>query len=279
MSMPPVKYSVILPTHKRDVSALRALESVLKQNYDPQRFEVLIVANPHSKFLQDEVAKWAYTCQNRRPQCQYLTSRLGVNAAKNVGLEKARGEVMVFIDDDCEWISRNHFNQLDQHYQDFQTDGVGGVYIDPPNCSVFVSAYNLMSTLWLKKFVFRDLQTLQLLGGNSSYRRKCFENYRFDENILYGADEVHLNKTLMASDKKLRFDQNLSVRHSAHGDASSFFWRAIRQGQNKMKIPRPFGVTWPLVEMLRASIRQPREFFLVGCHWGLQQMAFLWQNK
>lgn len=271
-----MKYSVILPTHLRDHSALQALDSVLKQNYEIHEYEVLIIANPHSEFLERQTSLRA---QKGRP-VRYLQSAVGVNIAKNLGVCEARGEVVVFLDDDCLWSNTTHLLQLDKMYSDSRVGGVGGFYQDPyVGNTVFISAFNLMSNLWLKKYIDEGGRTSQFLGGHSSYRREVFRNLQFDESIPYGGDEVGLHAKLSKRGVILRIDEKLQVQHAAYGGWSTFIQRALKHGQNKKKFSSPAGHSWPLVEMAKAFLAQPGLFVVASMYWTFQQAAFLWQNR
>ncbi len=86
--------SVIMPTYNRARLLPRAIRSVLAQTYTD--FELIVVddASP------DETPEVAASLAN--PRLRYLrqpTNR-GVSAARNTGVEAARGEIIVFVDDD-----------------------------------------------------------------------------------------------------------------------------------------------------------------------------------
>jgi glycosyltransferase involved in cell wall biosynthesis len=90
--------SIIMPTHNRSVFLLEAVNSVLSQSYS--NWELIIIADACTDntnkviepYLQDDRISFIETEQN-----------LGGAGARNLGLDKAKGEYISFLDDDDVW--------------------------------------------------------------------------------------------------------------------------------------------------------------------------------
>ena len=88
--------SVIIPTHDRAAVLGRAIESVLAQSLKP--LEVIVVDDGSS----DDTAALV---GQRYPRVRFLRQQnRGVSAARNAGIELARGEWLAFLDSDDEWL-------------------------------------------------------------------------------------------------------------------------------------------------------------------------------
>jgi GT2 family glycosyltransferase len=91
------RFSVIIPTHARPQQLNTCLNGLRMQGYPRDEFEVIVVDDGGPKPLDAVVA----------PFEDVLTLRLirqanrGPAAARNTGAQAARGEYLVFIDDDC----------------------------------------------------------------------------------------------------------------------------------------------------------------------------------
>ena len=123
--------SAIITTHRRQAKVVkRALESVLNQTYPP--CEILVINdcpeyenNPEIETLMDSyLGKVKYF---------YNTDRRGANGSRNIGIEKSRGTVIAFLDDDDEW-EANHLKAM----VPFISNKVGFVY---GNKSVYKDGY------------------------------------------------------------------------------------------------------------------------------------------
>jgi glycosyltransferase involved in cell wall biosynthesis len=101
------KVSVVIPTHNRAAVLPRAIDSVLVQT--DSDLEVLVVDDHSSDDTRRVVA--AYT----DPRVCYIeqdAGTRGVAAARNLGLRKASGEFVAFLDDDDEWFPEKLARQI-----------------------------------------------------------------------------------------------------------------------------------------------------------------------
>ena len=91
------RVSVIIPTHNRVGVLYYALNSVLNQTM--QDFEVIVVDRASTDMTP------AYMAQIQDPRVHYIrlpTNRFAA-AARNAGMERARGEYIAFLDSDDQW--------------------------------------------------------------------------------------------------------------------------------------------------------------------------------
>jgi len=103
------KISAIITTLNRAEFFRRAIESVLNQTYSD--FELLILDNS-SIDNTEEIAK-----SFRDKRVRYIKHQpLSISQARNLGLKKARGEFIGFLDDDDEWLP----NKLEAQLQVFE---------------------------------------------------------------------------------------------------------------------------------------------------------------
>lgn len=118
--------SVVIPLYNKEQSIPSTLQSVLKQTY--QDFEIVIVNDGSTDHSVEEVAKVT------DPRIRLIhQNNAGVSAARNRGIEEAKGEYIAFLDADDEWKSEYLRTQyeLTQKY---------------PECSVFACNYEFKNT-------------------------------------------------------------------------------------------------------------------------------------
>lgn len=90
--------SVVIPTYNRAYCLRRTLESVFAQTH--RRLEVLLVDDGST----DGTAALAEEIGRNEPRLRYLRqANAGVCAARNLGLETARGEYIALLDSDDVW--------------------------------------------------------------------------------------------------------------------------------------------------------------------------------
>jgi glycosyltransferase involved in cell wall biosynthesis len=125
--------SVILPTLTRLDFLRRAIESVLAQTYED--FEIVVVVDGPSP----EIASFVSSHPDPRVRLVQRERNGGVAAARNSGLEAARGRYVALLDDDDLWLPEKLARQvplLDAgahvvHSLVYVADGDGNVYDAP----------------------------------------------------------------------------------------------------------------------------------------------------
>jgi glycosyltransferase involved in cell wall biosynthesis len=96
------RVAVIIPTYNRSKLLERAIESVIKQTYRPIE---LIVINNASTDNTDEIIDKFKAKKDNDIELVYLTQlKNDRNAARNLGIVKATGEFICFLDDDDEFM-------------------------------------------------------------------------------------------------------------------------------------------------------------------------------
>lgn len=106
-----MKISVIIPTYKPQDYLWDCLSSLANQTMDKNDFEVIVVLNgckePYQAQIQDFVA-----CKMKDMQVDLIqTDSAGASLARNMGLDRALGEYIAFIDDD-DYVSSTYLEKL-----------------------------------------------------------------------------------------------------------------------------------------------------------------------
>lgn len=115
-SQPPL-VSVIIPVYNAEQYVAQAIESVLVQNYRP--LEIIAVDDGST----DESAT---VVKNFSSVQYYFQSNGGISAARNRGIEQARGEFFAFLDADDLWVEDKLALQMSAFNNDPNLDIVFG---------------------------------------------------------------------------------------------------------------------------------------------------------
>lgn len=116
------KVSVIIPTYNRAHLIGRAIQSVLNQSY--RDFEIIVVDDGSS----DNIGEVVKSFNDERIRYIRHKENKGAAAARNTGIEAARGEFIAFQDSDDEWLPE----KLEKQMKVFKNapEEVGVVYTD-----------------------------------------------------------------------------------------------------------------------------------------------------
>lgn len=115
--------SVIIPLYNKDFSISNTLSSVLSQTYS--KFEIIIINDGSTDSSIDRVKQFS----DSRIQL-FNQENKGAAMARNLGIEKAKGELIAFLDADDYWFP-NHLEEIVRLYNDY------------PNCGIYCSRYSM----------------------------------------------------------------------------------------------------------------------------------------
>lgn len=203
-----MKYSVIIPIFNAAATIQRCLDSLL--NHPHEDVEILLI-NDGSTDASGEICRRyarAHGC------VRYLEKENGgVSSARNLGLEAAAGEYILFVDSD-DYVSADYFPVIDAALARWKPDmllfglqcfdGQDGIWqtgnffsADAPEISRFVRRA-------VQAYLYSNLMT-------KSFRRDVIlENHlRFDEALLIGEDQAFIFAYTMHVKKLASIDQVL----------------------------------------------------------------------
>ncbi len=90
-----VKFSIITPTFNRPNLAKKAIKSLLQQTYN--NWEILIIDDSTNNLTKLALKKFL---NNKKIKYFKNKKNMGANFSRNIGLENAGGDFIIFLDDD-----------------------------------------------------------------------------------------------------------------------------------------------------------------------------------
>ena len=105
-----MKISVIVPTYRPQAYLWECLDSIYNQTFSKLDFELVIVLNGCNEPYNAQIKEWL--SHHSDLQVLYIqTDEGGVSNARNIALDKAKGEYVAFIDDD-DIVSPSYLEEL-----------------------------------------------------------------------------------------------------------------------------------------------------------------------
>jgi glycosyltransferase involved in cell wall biosynthesis/peptidoglycan/xylan/chitin deacetylase (PgdA/CDA1 family) len=192
------KISVVVATYNRCALLARTLPTLLDQNLDPTLYEVVVISDGSTDGTLEFL-------KQLNPRCGFQVLQLeqnrGQSTAANAGARTARGELLVFLDDDiiCD-------RGLLQAHLEAHRDGLDKLVFGP----VYVSdeSPNTLATEWTRRYTETYTRRLQQTGrpvwphdanvdANSSLPRTVFlAAGGFDETFLSARQNEELGSRL-----------------------------------------------------------------------------------
>lgn len=207
--MQKINLSVVIATYNRPKLALNLAKEILKQ----QKVEIIIVEQ-----ISDLI-------KSKNPQIKVINSKIAnLPHARNLGLNKSRGEVILFLDDDVEITDKLIKAHLDS-YQNKSVVGVAGRVINdgeiiPTNTNVITGQTNSILTKFWLNFWGTKTQNVQFpYGCNMSFRKSALlEVNGFDDIFsppLSAFEEIDLSLRIGKYGKIVFAPQALVYHHQA----------------------------------------------------------------
>lgn len=184
-----MKLSLVISTYNNAASLVRTLESVAKQNLNPEAWECVVVNNNSTDDTAQRVGAFIkeYSCLNIRLVDE---PQQGLSFARNRGIAESKGEIVAFIDDD-ETINEEFvaaYIDLFENHGAFAAAGAVKVCYESGR-PAWMSHYTekmIGNPIDLGKEVITITSTITPAGGNMAFNREIFN--------LCGAFDTHLGR-------------------------------------------------------------------------------------
>lgn len=111
------KYSIIIPVYKAEKTISECVDSILRQAFED--FELILVNDCSPDKSSLIVAK--YASKDNRIKILNQPKNLGVSAARNRGLNVAKGDYILFVDSD-DFVSDDYLSIIDKELTEKPTD-------------------------------------------------------------------------------------------------------------------------------------------------------------
>jgi glycosyltransferase involved in cell wall biosynthesis len=209
--------SVIIPTHNRVDCLLRTIRALERQTHPADDFELIVVADG----CRDDTVARVEQYRGRFPIHVLVQDARGAAAARNAGAARARGRLVLFIDDDVEPTAELVAEHVRAH-TDRSRCAVIGPY--PPAAMASMSFFRLTVRMWWvdkfaameepgHRFTYKDL-----LSGNLSLELDTFHDLGgFDDRIKHaGGEDYELGIRLLKAGGSIVFAPEAKAAHHEH---------------------------------------------------------------
>jgi GT2 family glycosyltransferase len=240
-----IKVSIIVPTYCRPKQLSRCLEGIAGLKYPRESFEVLVVDDGSVTPPQEVVRTFALSLDIKL----ITQSHSGPAAARNMGAQNARGELLAFTDDDCA-PSAGWLGALASQQEHAPGCAVGGHTINALVENPYSAASQMLIDYLYSYFNVDGKEATFFTSNNFCVPAEQFRAIGgFDTNfpLAAGEDREFCHRWLdrgyrmiYASEAKVYHFHALRFRtfwrqHFNYGRAAHFFWQ-IRRRRNRERI-------------------------------------------
>ncbi len=182
--------SLVIPTRNRPDDLLKAIASVCKQTRLPN--ELLIIDQSLINHFHDISTLISSNAKSIKLNYIHDENILGLVAAKQLGVNKATGSIIGFIEDDVV-LEADYLEQVEACFKSHPSIlGCCGVVTNPPQTSfLYILLFKLFHRgifkdervvwkTWKSGVEFELIQSDKLSGGISAWRKEVFDFVHFD---------------------------------------------------------------------------------------------------
>jgi len=241
--------SVIICTYNRSDLLGASIRAVQRQDFPPDRYEIIIVDNNST----DDTEAVVRDCAEASPVLiRYIfESRQGLSYARNAGIANANGDLVAFVDDDIDADSK-WLSAIITAFDDDEVAAVGG----PIRAIWMVPRPDWLSDRWQGHFTVSEFPHARESGefrypnypwgANMAFRKDIFpiagmfptELGRVG-NCLLSNEEIDLFRRIEGSGNRIRFAADAVIQHKISAERMRKSWlyhRTYWQGRSEAVI-------------------------------------------
>jgi len=215
------KVSVIVVTYNREAILCTSIQKILEQDY--KNFELIVV-----DYTKRHTAKTEAFLKSNKTRIRYFKiTTSGIPRARNLGISKAYGDIVMFIDDD----THPNPDLIRRHVEKYKNPEVGGVtgrILEKNNIVHRFTRRIGYITIWGRNIGNRSLENecfvRTAFGGNMSFKKKyMLDTGAFDVNYAGSGilEETDFSYRLRkVTGKKILFAPDAVLLHFPQNDGS-----------------------------------------------------------
>ncbi len=209
--------SVVIASYNRAPFLRRCLAQLRAQTL--RSFEVIIADDGSTDGTAAEIEEIARAHPSFALRVLRSETNAGANAARNRGVQAARGTLIALLDSDClpepGWLEA-----LAEPFSDPRVAAAVGTTFNVAPKNIYELAYKGTSLLPERRRASR------LTAGNLIVRREVLLRFPLDEDVKYGCNEEGLFLRLRSAGLEAVYVPGAIVRHDHPYDRASYFARA-----------------------------------------------------
>jgi len=201
--------TVVVPTYNREKLLRNLLDSLFRQSYPANKFEIIVV-DDGSKDGTREMVETYRKGANRNLKYFYQQNK-GPAGARNTGIRNSSGSLIVFTDDDC-IASSNWLQEMVKGYDNSNVAGVGGSIKAIATQSIISEYCSYIGVM--EKPLMQGDTVKYLVGANSSFRKEHLDVAGwFNEAMPLGGEDLDISFRLEQAGYALKFNPEAVIYH------------------------------------------------------------------
>lgn len=241
------KYSVIVPVYNRIDEVDDLLRSLASQTF--RDFETIIVEDGSTEPCREAVGRY----RDRLDVSYYYKENEGRSIARNYGIERSKGDMLVFFDSDCV-IPADYFEKLDRELSARPLDCFGGPDAAHSSFTPVQKAISFAMTSFLTTGGIRggkvQMEKFVPRSFNMGYTRRVYDRVGGFREMF--SEDIDMSTRIRQAGFSIALIRNAAVYHKRRVDFRKF-WRQVHVfGMSRITLKLLYPDSLKLVHMLPA---------------------------
>jgi glycosyltransferase involved in cell wall biosynthesis len=270
--------SIIICTYNRDKYIYSCLKSIAANDFAPENYEIVLVNNSSTDSTEAECRRF----QNDFPHMDFryfVETSQGLSYARNRGIQEAKGNIFVFLDDDA-FVDKDYLRNLWENVEKYPDMAAFGGKITP----LFESG---RPPKWLSKWTYSWVSAIDMgkdvrlfegakypIGANMGILKKTLEDVgnfnpklgRSKKNLM-GGEEKDIFNRIKSIGGKIYWFPDIKVQHAIPENRTTRSY-IIRMGQG-------IGMSERLRTLNISRIKYLKRVFLEAIKWAASMLLFM----
>jgi succinoglycan biosynthesis protein ExoA len=247
--------SVILPVRNEGRYLRGILRQLLNQQYDRERFEILVADGRSTDTTADIVRELA----PEHPNLHLLDNpSQWSSAGRNVALRAAQGELLVVIDGHCDLNNPFYLRKTADAFQRSGADCLGRPQpLDVSGATVVQKAIALARSSWLGHHPASFIYSMEerFVPPESvavTYRREVFEAVGLFDETFDACEDVELNHRVALAGFRCFFTPQVGLPYYPRSSLAGLFRQMLRYGRGRVRMMHKHPDTFSVLGFLPA---------------------------
>lgn len=257
--------TVVVPVRNEQQFIARTLDGLLTQDYPLSRFEILVVDGESDDRTCEIVDEYAGRHNNVR---LYHNPRRWSSAGRNIGVRRARGDIVVVVDGHCELADDQFLRNLADAFHTTGADCVGRPQPqDVSDANAFQRAVAAARSSRIghhpDSYIYSSEERfVPAISVGVAYRRHVFEEIGGFDERFDACEDVEFNHRADRAGFRCYFTPSVGVHYRPRGNLRGLFRQLARYGRGRVRLARKHPETLSIKSLLPA-------LFVAGCVAGL----------
>lgn len=224
--------SIVVPTYNRKEKLKVCLESLFRQDYPQENFEIIVVDDGSSDGTKEMVADLS----KKRPNLKFVSQlHRGPAAARNLGIKEAGAEIVGFTDNDCilkdDWARK----MVETHGSDEYAIAIGGwTRTDVHNIKAAVSQF--LSDGAIRTDINGRTEIVFFPTCNVSLKKNKIKEGFNEFFPLPAGEDLEFFWRIYKKKHRLVYKKEIEILHDCHVGIKSFLKQAYMYGRGNLLV-------------------------------------------